>query len=264
MLEPRSASRHPELISDGSGLPFAPAALIGAAGELDTDDAAVGVLVATIARQAKTNSARRSWLPWKRESAPPKPAASPPSARRLAGGGAHRRRGPVRARAASQARHGGRAPGVKAPRVDVHRGQLGTARCARSRDGIRASGWRLDPTHEADPAQRELRVLVTEQTWAGGQPGRRPPARARPSRRRGRVGPDDVRDSATGIPDQGAEPRDSRRGSRFPVPWGATDHRRRALREVAHPAVSSTTRRLGSMSDDSPSGSLPARADKAL
>jgi hypothetical protein len=37
-----------------------------------------------------------------------------------------------------------------------------------TREGIRASGWRLDPTREPDPAQSELRLLITEQTWAGG------------------------------------------------------------------------------------------------
>jgi hypothetical protein len=37
-----------------------------------------------------------------------------------------------------------------------------------TREGIRASGWRLDPNREPDPAQSELRLLITEQTWAGG------------------------------------------------------------------------------------------------
>ena len=38
-----------------------------------------------------------------------------------------------------------------------------------TRDGIRASGWRLDPTHELDPDETMLRVLVTEQTFSGAQ-----------------------------------------------------------------------------------------------
>jgi len=37
------------------------------------------------------------------------------------------------------------------------------------RDGIRASSWRLDPTHETGPEEIVLRVLVTEQTFANGQ-----------------------------------------------------------------------------------------------
>jgi hypothetical protein len=39
-----------------------------------------------------------------------------------------------------------------------------------TRDGIRASSWRLDPSHELDPNETMLRILVTEQTYAGGQP----------------------------------------------------------------------------------------------
>ena len=37
------------------------------------------------------------------------------------------------------------------------------------RDGIRASSWRLDPTHEVRPEDTVLRVLVTEQTFSSGQ-----------------------------------------------------------------------------------------------
>jgi hypothetical protein len=39
-----------------------------------------------------------------------------------------------------------------------------------SRDGVRASSWRLDPSYELSAAQRELRILVTEQTMASGTP----------------------------------------------------------------------------------------------
>ena len=37
------------------------------------------------------------------------------------------------------------------------------------RDGVRASGWRLDPSFEFGPEETVLRVLITEQTWAGGK-----------------------------------------------------------------------------------------------
>lgn len=169
VLEPRSASRYPELISDGSGLPFAPAALSGPAEQLDTDDAAVQALLATIARQAKTTSTGRSWGPLKRGSPPPESAASAPSLdgwRVVAGTDDE----VLFAR--------GRLP--KLVTVAVRRQSrrrawtciaVSSGRPLRAiREGIRASGWRLDPSLEANPAQRELRVLVTEQTWAGGNP----------------------------------------------------------------------------------------------
>jgi hypothetical protein len=38
-----------------------------------------------------------------------------------------------------------------------------------TRDGIRASSWRLDPTHELRADDTVLRLLVTEQTYAGGK-----------------------------------------------------------------------------------------------
>jgi hypothetical protein len=41
-----------------------------------------------------------------------------------------------------------------------------------AREGIRASSWRLDPTHELAPDDNVLRVLVTEQTYSGGQRAR--------------------------------------------------------------------------------------------
>jgi hypothetical protein len=38
-----------------------------------------------------------------------------------------------------------------------------------TRDGIRASSWQLDPTHELRADDTILRILVTEQTYAGGK-----------------------------------------------------------------------------------------------
>jgi hypothetical protein len=38
-----------------------------------------------------------------------------------------------------------------------------------TRDGIRASSWRADPSHEVQPDETVLRVLLTEQSIAGGQ-----------------------------------------------------------------------------------------------
>jgi hypothetical protein len=45
-----------------------------------------------------------------------------------------------------------------------------TARPLRTtREGVRASAWRIDPDHETGPDDTILRVFVTEQTRAGGQ-----------------------------------------------------------------------------------------------
>jgi hypothetical protein len=165
VLQPRPASRDPELISDGSGLPFPPAALDGAAGQLDAGDPAVGVLMAAIARQAKANA--KSRVPWRRRVGPPAPAEGTPS---LDGWR-------VAARTDEEVLFmRGRPPALVtvAVRRDSKRGAwtclaVSTGRPLRAtREGIRASGWRLDPNREPDPAQSELRLLITEQTWAGG------------------------------------------------------------------------------------------------
>jgi hypothetical protein len=165
VLEPRPASRHPELISDGSGLPFPPASLVPAGGQLDADDPAVGVLMATIARQAKSNA--KSRMPWRREDPSPESVPDIPS---LDGWR-------VAARTEEEVLFvRGRPPRLVtvAVRRDSKRGAwtclaVSTGRPLRAtREGIRASGWRLDPTREPDPAHTELRLLITEQTWAGG------------------------------------------------------------------------------------------------
>jgi hypothetical protein len=38
-----------------------------------------------------------------------------------------------------------------------------------TREGIRASSWRLDPEHDASPEEAMLRLLVTEQAFASGR-----------------------------------------------------------------------------------------------
>ena len=38
-----------------------------------------------------------------------------------------------------------------------------------TRAGVRASSWRLDPSREPQPEDSVVRVLVTEQTWAGAK-----------------------------------------------------------------------------------------------
>jgi hypothetical protein len=164
-LQPRPASRDPELISDGSGLPFPPSALDLAAGQLDADDPAVKVLMTTISRQAKSSTESR--VPWKRKDRPAKPAEGTPS---LDGWR-------IVARTDEEVLFArGRPPRLVtvAVRQESKRGTwtclaVSTGRPLRAtREGVRASGWRLDPTREPDLAQSELRLLITEQTWAGG------------------------------------------------------------------------------------------------
>jgi hypothetical protein len=166
VLEPRPAPRDPELISDGGGLPFAPAAFARAPERLDQEDSAVGALIAQISRQAASKGTSR--LPWKRAAAAPAVPQAPPS---LDGWR-------LLARTDEEALFGrGRPPQLLT--VALRRdGRGGTWTClgvsaARplrtARDGVRASRWRLDPTRETEPKDTLLRVLVTEQTFSGGQ-----------------------------------------------------------------------------------------------
>jgi hypothetical protein len=156
-----AAPRQPELISDGGGLPFPPAALATPA-RLDPEDPAVGALIAQITPRTAPKLAS---APWKRHAAAP---SAPPSL------GGWR----LLARTDGEALFArGRPPQLLtvAVRQDVRRRTwtcIGTsaARPLRAtRDGIRASSWRLDPSHEVEPNETVLRVLVTEQTFAGGQ-----------------------------------------------------------------------------------------------
>jgi hypothetical protein len=163
LLQPRPAPRCPELISDGGGLPFAPATLAVSPRPLDREDPAVGALIAQITQGTAPKGA--SGLPWRQATAAP---AAPPSLdgwRMLARTDDEvlfARGGPPRLL-------------TVAVRRDARRGKwtcvaVNAARPLRAaRDGIRASGWRLDPTREVKPEETALRVLVAEQTFAGGQ-----------------------------------------------------------------------------------------------
>jgi hypothetical protein len=151
VLEPRPASYQPDLVSDGAGLPFAPAALGAPAGQLQPNDPAVGALVAQIARHKTPtgSSAVPNLDGWR-----------------------------VLARSDAEVLFGHGLPPhlvTVAMRRDARRhtwtsAAVSTARPLRAtRDGVRASGWRLDLTREPDPEDTIVRVLITEQTWAGGK-----------------------------------------------------------------------------------------------
>lgn len=151
LLEPRAASRDAQLISDGAGLPFSPGALSAPAGALDEQDPAVGALIAQLARQK-----------------------APKDGTPVAGVNGWR----VLARTDEEVLFGrGRPPQLItiAMRHDArrHRWMCHAVSAARplrvTRDGIRASDWRLDPDVDLHPEDTVVRVLVTEQTWAGGK-----------------------------------------------------------------------------------------------
>jgi hypothetical protein len=165
LLEPRPGPRYPELISDGGGLPFSPAALAGPPAALDPEDPAVAVLLAhLIARAAPKRSARR---PWRKDALPepPPPPASLDGWRQLArtDDEAFFARGlPPRMLTAALRQTGRR-------RTWTFLGSSAARPIRATRDGIRASSWRLDPSHDHAPDDTVLRVLVTEQAYASGR-----------------------------------------------------------------------------------------------
>jgi hypothetical protein len=163
-LETVAAPAEPELISDGGGLPFQPARVIGSSAALDPDDRAVKALITQIDRGRQQAQPTRLF----------RPKAKPPAmqvAEKLAGWR-------ELARSDDEVLFGRGTP----PRlltVAARRGlrnvwsPLGASnsRPLRAvRDGIRASSWRLDPSFEPGGDQQELRILVTERTMASGTP----------------------------------------------------------------------------------------------
>ncbi len=164
VLIPNLVPREPELIGDGGGLPFAPGALQLVFPPLEAEDPPVRALLVQIER------GRRAAQPARLFRSKPKPPAMETSAL-LAGWR-------ELARSDDEILYGrGQPPRLLT--VAVRRGRrnrwepLGASnsRPLRAwRDGARASSWRLDPSFELTPEQTELRILVTEQTFASGTP----------------------------------------------------------------------------------------------
>jgi hypothetical protein len=152
LLEPRPSPRHPALISDGGGLPFPPSALVGPAAPLELEDPAVAALSMYL--------------------------ADPTGVQRVAPTAANLDGWRLLARTDDEALFArGRPPHLLtvAVRQDRRRrawgpfGSSASQPLRATRDGIRASSWRVDPAQDARPEDTVLRVLVTEQTFASGQ-----------------------------------------------------------------------------------------------
>jgi hypothetical protein len=150
VLEPRLVPYEPELISDGAGLPFAPSAINGPAGQLDPVDPPVGALAAQLSQQ--------------------KPAAD--------GSMPRLQDWRILARAENEVLFGKGLPPhmiTVTMRREGRRNNWSSVAVTRSkplrttRDGIRASSWQLDPTQQLNPEDTIIRMLVTEQTRSGGE-----------------------------------------------------------------------------------------------
>jgi len=161
LLEPRYAPRVPELISDAGGLAFHPGALDGPSEPLDPRDPAVEMLAAWLEGRAGSGPLRKN-----QQQLEPRPSSSGLEAWRLI------------ARTGNEALFGlGMLPDLVmvAVRRDGRRGAWSRAdqtagRPLRvTRDGIRASSWRLDPTYDLRADDTVVRILVTEQTFAAGK-----------------------------------------------------------------------------------------------
>jgi hypothetical protein len=161
LLEPRNAPRVPELVSDAGGLAFEPGALDRPFEPLDPTDPAVERLAAWLEGRAGSSPLRKS-----QQAVESRPSSSALEGWRLI------------ARTGEEALFGlGMPPDLVmiAVRRDTRRGSWSRAdktagRPLRvTRDGIRASSWQLDPTCELRADDTVLRILVTEQTYAGGK-----------------------------------------------------------------------------------------------
>jgi len=128
-------------------------------------DPAVRALIRSLAGERP-----KARLPWRR-SAAPEPPPTPEALASLAG---WRQLAPTEDEVLFGRGRPPRAVTI-AIRFDARRGEwlphamTGDRPLRATRDGVRASSWRIDPTYEPQPGDTELRILVTEQRRAGGK-----------------------------------------------------------------------------------------------
>ena len=164
VLVPKPAPRRPVIVSDGGGLPFPLAVLDAPAVPLDPEDAAVTALFLQLRAQA---ARRRALAASRGELGTPSepPPATLEGWRLLARTDDESLFGlglPPRLITVAVRKEGRRQPWACVASSDSE-----PLRAAR--DSIRASSWRVDPTHDNAGEDTTLRVLVTEQSFAGGQ-----------------------------------------------------------------------------------------------
>ncbi len=160
-LTPLLTGREPALISDGGGLPFPPAAPFAPFAPLEPGSPAVEALIGQIDFGRK-QAAKRGLL--RRPGQLPELDVE----QKLAG---------WRELAATEEEilyAKGRPPALLTVAVRRRRGKWSVIGVSNSRQlrawrqGSRASSWRLDPEFDVTPDQRELHLLVYEQTNATG------------------------------------------------------------------------------------------------
>ena len=162
IVTPRPVPREPEMISDGGGLPFTPAAVVAEFAALDPHEPSAQALIEQIDRGRRQANKRGLF----RRGAPLAPLDD---SEKLAGWRAL-------AISADEVLYAkGRPPqlltvAVKSDRKDRWTvvGVSNSRPLRVTRDGVRASSWRLDPEFEVSPTDTELHVLVTELTMASG------------------------------------------------------------------------------------------------
>jgi hypothetical protein len=170
-LEAITGPSEPPFVCDGGGLPFPPQALLGPAEPLDESDPTVALLRDYLQGRVAASQPKKR-RPWQRAPAEePTTAPAPAPAIDLAGWR-------LLAREPREILFGRGLP----PRlltVAMHEetrptrwivlGSTANTPLRATKDGIRASSWRLDPEVELTPESTELRILLREQGFAAGQ-----------------------------------------------------------------------------------------------